>query len=377
MSTPADISVVVVNFNSARFLGPLLQSLFADSFTVEGRGGTLDVVIVDNASRMEDHQQLEALQNDRVHLIRNGANVGYALANNQGFHVSRSRWHLVINPDVIVQRGFLQELLDELSRRDGRALVGPLATMDPEGSVYMPPNELPDPYLESLTCIARYEDRATRFNVRRRARFACDYWLATETMELPMLSGGCFMGTRELFEAHGLFDPGYPLYYEDTDLFRRYGDLGIPLVHVPSARIVHHFSQSAIPVIQAALYRNTIGARRYFRKFFGHAGETTWERSHRRAEHRSRDRECPYELTILEHQVEAPTIQIPGGGDAYLEVAGNPKFSLAVGIFPEPGPFTLPPGFWNPLPPTSYWLRIASRRSGKTIQAMRIDKCLN
>lgn len=375
MNPPPDLSVVVVNYNTAAFLEEFLRSLFRDSFRVDGREGRAEVVIVDNASRLEDHRRLEALRSDRVALIRNSENLGYALANNQGFHVSRGRYHLVSNPDVIVRPGCLQALIDEVDSLPRGGLAGPLATMDPEGTVFMPPNELPDPFKESVTAAARYEDALARYHVRRRSRFARRYWAATAPMDMEMLSGGFFLGKRDVIERHGLFDPGYPLYYEDTDLFRRYLDAGLRLVHVPRARIVHHFSRSAIPVIKAALFRNAIGARRYFRRFFGPAGERTWRQAHRRAESKARDRECPWPLDVLAAGAEPPLLQIPGG--SYMEVSGNPKFSLAVGIFPPPGEYRFPAGFWEPLPPASYWVRAAAAETGDTLAAWRIDKCPN
>jgi hypothetical protein len=194
---------------------------------------------------------------------------------------------------------------------------------------------------------------------------------------MEMLSGGFFLGLRTLIEKHGLFDPAYPLYYEDTDLFRRYLMLGLKLLHVPEARIVHHFSRSAIPVIKAALFRNGIGARRYFKKFFGEAGERTWRLAHERANLKEKDRSCPWPLETITAGQEAPQFLIPTDADVYLEVSGNPKFSLAVGIYPPSGTYQFPSGFWEPLPKTSYWVRLACARTGDTLRAWRIDKCLS
>ncbi|HMS17032.1 MAG TPA: glycosyltransferase family 2 protein [Planctomycetota bacterium] len=376
MTHVCDLSVVVVNYNSAGFVEAFLHSLWNDPFTVDGRPGTVEVVIVDNASRREDHLHLESLRGDRVRLLRNPENLGYALANNQGFHITTGRFHLVSNPDVLIQPGCLQALIDALLSGESVGLVGPLATMDPEGSVYMPPNELPSPFSESVTTAARYEDAIARFHVRRRARFAHRYWTATEPFAMEMLSGGFFMGLRSTLLEHGLFDPAYPLYYEDTDLFRRYLIAGKTLLHVPQARIVHHFSRSAIPVIKAALFRNAIGARRYFRKFFGRHGERTFRLAHERAESKAADRTCPWPLEELRAGQVPPVLEIPKDENLYLEVSGNPKFSLTVGIFPPAGSYQFARGFWEPLPNTSYWVRLASAETGDTIRAWRIDKCL-
>jgi len=370
-----DLSVVVVNYNSAIYVEKLITSLAADSFHVDGRPGSMEIVIVDNASRNEDQQRLAALPGPGVRLLRNPENVGYALANNQGLHVTRGRWHLVTNPDVEVVPGCIQALIDTLEAQPDAAVVGPLASMDPEGIVLMPPNELPDPYLETLSGLAPRYPALARYNVRRRARFAHPYWTATSAFPMPMLSGGFFLARRSTFEEHGLFDPGYPLYYEDTDLFRRFHERGLQLWHVPAARIVHHFSRSATPRMKASMYRNTVGARRYFRRFFGGAGQRTWMRICIRGSE-GNAAISPYDLTEIGPIADPPRLDLGAVAGTYLEVAGNPQFTLAVGIFPETtGTIDLPASFWGQLGPGEYWIRTADPRSHETLHAWKVTKC--
>lgn len=374
-SGTVDLSVTVVNYNSSQYLFPLLESLENDPFKVDGRRGTYRVVVVDNASPDEDHRRLEAVRGDRVSLLRNSENLGYGLANNQGFHVTRSRWHLVCNPDVRIVPGCLQTLLDTLESRPRAGVVGPLATMDLEREVLMPPNELPDPYLESLNALSRAYPQVARYNARRRSRQAWRYWTACEPMPMAMLSGGFFLGRRSTFRQHGLFDPGYPLYYEDTDLFRRLRERGMELWHVPQARIVHHFSRSTLTRQKAAMYRHRVGARRYFRGHFGEAGLRAWEAVHRRGDAPGREHECPFELEEVRAGKEPPALDAGGGRERALEVAGNPQFTLAVGIIPSsPGAYRLPDSFWEQLGPGRYWMRAVDLRTFETLKAWLLNK---
>ena len=334
------------------------------------------MIVVDNASRTDDHRRIEALLEPRVRLVRNTENLGYALANNQGFHVARGRFHAVVNPDARVVPGCLQALLDALAGLPAAAIVGPLATMDADGRVLMPPNDLPDPYLDQITALARAWPGVARWNARRRARFADSYWTAREPQRLPMLSGAFFLGARTTFEEHGLFDPGYPLYYEDTDLFRRYHERDLGLWHVPAARIVHHFSRSALGRLKAALYRHTIGARRYFRTWFGEAGLRAHLTAEARATALSAADRVPFTLRDVPAGADPPTLVIPDRPGTFLEVAGNPHFTLGVGIYPGTGgDFTIPAGFWDDLAPTSYWCRAVAPPDYETLTAWRVTKC--
>ncbi|MSR73966.1 MAG: glycosyltransferase [Planctomycetes bacterium] len=376
MKSP-DLSLAVVNYNSAALLDGMLGSALADQFMVGGREGRLELLVVDNASRHEDHRELAAVcSRHGARLLRNSENVGYAIANNQALQAARGRWHMVSNPDVLIRPGCVQHLLDALETLPQAALTGPLASMDLAGEVLLPPNELPETFSESLVNIARSSDGVARFHVRRRARYAHRYWTAAEPMRLPMLSGGFFLGRRDTFLRHGLFDPGYPLYFEDTDLFRRYHQRDLALWHIPAARIVHHFSRSALPRMKAAMFRNSLGARRYFNAHFGAAGSRACGRLIERAAEHAVDQRCPFPLTVLEPSAQAPRIVLPQTAGVYVEVSGNAKFSLTVGLFPQQvGAWQVPQAFWDSLACTHYWLRTVNPATGDTIEAWRATRC--
>ncbi len=370
-----DVSAVIVNFQSAHFTLGAVESLLAERFMVDGRPGTIEVVVVDNASRGEDVTQLLPLVSANVDLVRNTENVGYALANNQGFRVCSGRWHLVVNPDVRIIPGCVSRLIEVLESTPGAGIVGPLATMDEEGLVLLPPNELPDPYRETLQQLARMSAGAATFNARRRAAFAHRYWTATRPVDVEMLSGGCFLGRRSDFLDLGLFDGAYPLYYEDTDLFRRFRERGMRLIHVPDARVAHFFSRSAITRMKAAMYRHDVSLKRYFTRWFGAPGLRVQEVARSRADAMKRDHLSPWPMTDVGPTLEPPVLRVPPCEGAYVEVAGNPQFTLAVGLFPSsPGPYPIPRSFFDQLGPNRYWMRTVDPRTFDTVDAWCVTK---
>jgi hypothetical protein len=212
------------------------------------------------------------------------------------------------------------------------------------------------------------------YHARLRARFAFRYWRSAEPLDLDMLSGGCFLGRRETLLETGLFDPRYPLYYEDTDLFRRIRARGLRLWHVPSIRIVHLFSRSAITRLKAALLRHDVSARRYFEAWFGEAGARVHRDMRKRADARGRDSDSPWPHEDLATDA-APRIEVADIAGAFVEIAGNPQFTLAAGMFPgRAGPFEVPSTFFAGLGPGIYWIRTVDPASGDTIRAWRVRK---
>ena len=87
-----DISAVIVNWNS----GPILRSSVESLLAEEG----LEVVVVDNASSDSSMRALRAFE-DRIQVIVNVANVGFAAAINQAFRSTGAPLVLILNPDVV------------------------------------------------------------------------------------------------------------------------------------------------------------------------------------------------------------------------------------------------------------------------------------
>jgi len=123
----APVAIVVVTWNSARFLDDCLGSLR------RLERPAAEVVVVDNGSR---DGTPERVQRDypEVSLIASPENLGFCRANNLGIARAASELVLVLNPDTRLEPRFLEELLPafedprvgiacgKLLRFDGRTL---------------------------------------------------------------------------------------------------------------------------------------------------------------------------------------------------------------------------------------------------------------
>ena len=375
-----DVSIVVVNFNAAGYIVPLYESLKPQEFTVDGRPGTWELVILDNASRGEDASVLRELAVDpRVRYFQNVRNTGYAQANNQGYHVARGRYHMVLNPDTLAHPGCLRALVDHLEKNPDTAMVGPAAYMDPECTVYMPPNELPTPEWFETQVQAQESKEAALENIRRRTKFSYPYWTTSEPIAMQMLSGCCVMFRRELYADTWPFDPGYPLYYEDTDMFMALFRKGLRMVHVSAAKITHHFSRSAYTHTKGAQYRHGLSEERYFKKFFPGPGYAAYKASHDRLWARIREGKAVadvYDFEPVRAAAKPPEFYVDMKyKNYYAEISGNPIFTLAAAMFPtEEGWFTLTNGMWESLGYGTYWVRTVDKTTLETQQAWVVHK---
>lgn len=370
-----DLSVVVVAFNSAGYLPALLDSLEAQDLEVAGRVARIEVIVVDNDSPDEAPEAIEEACGSRARLVRAGSNLGYAAANNLGFSEARGSWHVVSNPDLVLASGALSALVRALEADPALAIVQPAASLDVGGELLHQPIEPLDPWLDALDASARTEDAIARHRARLRSRHAAKAWFGRDGVAMDALSGCFFLARRATFEAEGLFDPEYPLYFEDLDLFRRFHQRGLGLGYVPSARVAHFWSRSSMTRPDEARKRHERGALRYFETWFGEAAARAHRHGLERAEARSRDEVCPWPFEDLVAADGPPMLPLAELEGRHVEVAVGPRFAMvALLVHASGGDHRFPSDAWAAFPPIPLWVRVVETRSGETERVWRITR---
>lgn len=114
-----DISVVVVSFNSERFLEKNLQSLVRQTVKFK------QIVVVDNHSADDSLKVIEAFKND-VDIVKLSYNSGYAKAANIGIKNTDSHLVLVANSDIILEENFNAAVLAKFRENKDIAMLSPL-----------------------------------------------------------------------------------------------------------------------------------------------------------------------------------------------------------------------------------------------------------
>lgn len=121
-ATP-NASIVVLTYNELEnATRPCIDSILANT-DLEAN----ELILVDNASEDGTGAYLEQLGagDENIRVRRNATNRGYAGGNNDGMHMARGRYIVLLNNDTLVPPEWLDALLGPL--RDGRiGLAGPL-----------------------------------------------------------------------------------------------------------------------------------------------------------------------------------------------------------------------------------------------------------
>ena len=246
------LSISVVCYNSSPDeVRQLLESLL-NAILYLGQSQTLSVTpiyLVDNSDQTplsldifaEFRALCTELKVDLRHLYGQG-NVGYGRAHNLVLEKLDSDYHLILNPDVVLEEAALLEAISFINYKRGIVMLSPNAKDSLGAKQYLCKR-----YPSVFTLLVRgfFPEFLTRLFRKRLARYEMHELDEKEVSEDIPLVSGCFMFVRtETLKEVGGFDEFYFLYFEDFDLSIRIGKLG-KIAYAPKVRIVHHGGNAA------------------------------------------------------------------------------------------------------------------------------------
>lgn len=243
---PPRLSVVVVNWNGAPYLGACLASV---------RGAGREVIVVDNGSE-DGSVRLVRERFPDVRLLVNGANLGFARAANRGLREARGRFVLFLNPDAQANDAAISAALDVLTSRPQVGLVG-VAIRDADGAL----TPTVEPFF-SLAALRR------PWHARVRAPSG------DGPVEIDWCHGAFLLGRRDELLELGGFDERYFLYAEDMDLCFRMHAAGKSVVYLPQVSILHEGNRAGRELLAerraAAIFASCLAFHRRY-----HGGPAT------------------------------------------------------------------------------------------------------
>ncbi len=220
------LAVVVVNFcqwqNTARLVRQLRRSALV-------RTGVAEIQVIDNGS--PTHPLAERIANLRgVSVRRSDTNLGFAAAVNRGCRLTAGAWVLLLNPDITVPDGFLDDVFGRTARGDVPSDVGVI------GFRLRNRDGTPQPSAGPFPSFGRTLAGLFRSRARRKCRVNHGGGRAVE-----WVTGGCLLVRRECFEQLDGLDESFFLYYEDVDFCRRAAERGWQVRFDPALEVTHHW----------------------------------------------------------------------------------------------------------------------------------------
>jgi GT2 family glycosyltransferase len=224
-------------------------------------GGHVRLYIIDNSG---NDKLRFSLRHPQIEYIFPGKNLGYGKAHNLAIRkvLGKSKYHLVLNPDVEFDSSILDSLSQFMEQRPSIGLVMP-KVLYRNGEMQHLCKMLPAPFDLFLR---RFLPGPLKIPFRRRMeRYELKHIDYNKTMQIPNLSG-CFMFLRtEALAQVGAFDERFFMYLEDTDLCRRINSY-YQTIYYPVVSIVHGYSKASYKSLRLLCHHLTSSIL-YFNKW--------------------------------------------------------------------------------------------------------------
>lgn len=208
------VSVVIVCRNGMAVTRACLQGISTLNVS--------EIIIVDNNSDDGTAAMLKQFQkkDQRIKIIKNKNNNGFAEANNQGFELATSQYLLFLNNDTGIAEDFLPELIATLQDKQVAAvqpmILFPDGTIDSIGSYLTPTGFL--------------------YHRAHRLKPASSF---LQEEQVYSMKGACMLWKKSVLDEIGVFDASYFAYFEETDLCHRAINAGYQVMVNPKGEIMH------------------------------------------------------------------------------------------------------------------------------------------
>jgi GT2 family glycosyltransferase len=237
------IPIVIVNYRTPGLVIDCLRSLEVEVRAIPD----CKVVVVENGSGDDSADKLGAAIRDNgwggwAELLAEPKNLGFAGGNNVALRplladANKPDAVLLLNPDTVVRPGALRPLVEFLEQHPKVGIVGSRLEF-PDGTPQCSAFRFP-------TVPSELENGVRLGLVSRLLR----KWLVAppvrnEPHPTDWMAGASMLVRREVFDAIGLMDDAYFLYFEETDFFLQAKRAGWSSWYVPASRVVHLVGQA-------------------------------------------------------------------------------------------------------------------------------------
>jgi hypothetical protein len=214
-----------------------------------------EILVLDNASDDGSAAAVRALERD-IRLIALDRRQGKAANDSRLIEEARGEFCLLLNEDSELQPGSVPALLGAL-RADRQAAIAGAQLISPDGRRVPCAWRLPS--AETALAGALFLHR--RFTVESGG---------DATRPVGWVQSSAMLVRREAALEVGGLDPGFFVYSDETDFCKRLSDAGWRILHVPSARALHHdqMAQDAAGAERRVVEYHR-GRDRYLRKHLG------------------------------------------------------------------------------------------------------------
>lgn len=248
-----DISITIVAYNDEEDVKNAVRSIMECTALAVSK----ELFLVDNSSKKNGLFRLEQ-KYPEVTYLRPGKNLGFGGGHNYVLSRLDSRFHAIVNPDIILTEDSFTALLKFMEEQESVGMAVPRMT-DAEGN-------LQPVYRRELTVADMGIRMFLSSHFKKRQSYHTmqdmDY---EKPFPVPFAQGSFLFLRTELFRQLGGFDRRYFMYMEDADLCRQVSQCS-SVWYCPHTTVIHKWEKGSHKDL-SLLRIHVTSMVRYFRKW--------------------------------------------------------------------------------------------------------------
>jgi len=230
------VSIIAVNFNHPEVTCDFIESLNRITYP------NFEVIIVDNKSPDDDPSIIKQ-RFPNIIFYASHINWGFAGGNNQGIMRARGEYVLLLNNDTIVDKSFLEPLVEKMQADPS------IGAVSPKIRFYYDPEIIQYAGFKPIN-IYTVRNSAIGYREKDEGQYDCD-------RETAYAHGAAMMIPMEVIKKVGLMSYIFFLYYEEADWSFRIKRAGYKICYVHNSLVFHKESVSTGKLSALKIYYMT------------------------------------------------------------------------------------------------------------------------
>lgn len=224
-----DVSIIIVNYKTRKLTSKLINSIIKNTKKIN-----YEIILVDNASNDGSIGFFKKLFD--IKIIENNENLGFGNANNIGLNHCKGKYVFLLNSDTELLNNAVFEFFKfaEKSKKNVSCIGCILkdAKLTNTHSFGFFPTMFNDLYFQLIKLPLK-----NFLNVKNEY---CTYDFSKKPFyEVDYITGAALFIKKSVISKLGFFDPRFFMYYEETDLQKKYLSFGFKSVLINTPNIVH------------------------------------------------------------------------------------------------------------------------------------------
>jgi N-acetylglucosaminyl-diphospho-decaprenol L-rhamnosyltransferase len=248
-SKTPDVSVSIVNTSNRDLLVECLESVERDF----GGQVSVEVVVLDNAS---DDGSVDAVRErfPGVRVLVQPFRAGFGANHNTVIRATSGRYVYVLNEDATVEPGSFESMVAYMDANQRVGALGPRIRY-PDGREQPSAWRFPSPATAALGAVTLGRAGVVQSSGEKIRRV--DWAMAC-----------ALLLRRSALDQVGLFDEGFFIYAEETDLCRRLAAAGYETHYFPPVTVHHHVSQFSAKLPERRINEHWRSRHRFWAKHY-------------------------------------------------------------------------------------------------------------